>query len=139
MLRESREKDVLFVGVGPMAQVALDASALLEEQGIGCTVIDPRWVVPVPKTLLDYAAEHRLLVSIEDGIKVGGIGTRIRQDLRDAGIDTAVTELGVPDEFPQHASRDELLHDAGLTAAQIAADVAEQVRGTRIPRARERA
>lgn len=139
VLRESREKDVLFVGVGPMAQVALDASALLEEQGIGCTVIDPRWVVPVPKTLLDYAAEHRLLVSIEDGIKVGGIGTKIRQDLRDAGIDTAVTELGVPDEFPQHASRDELLHDAGLTAAQIATDVAEQVRGTRIPRARERA
>lgn len=135
---ESGEKDVLFVAVGPMVQVALEASEMLSEKGIGCTVVDPRWVVPVPRTLLEYAADHRLLVSIEDGIKVGGIGTRIRQDLREAGVDTAVTELGIPDEFLEHATRDQLLADAGLTADQIAQAVAEQVYGTRIPRARER-
>ena len=141
VLRESPagadgQRDVLFVAVGPMSRVALDAAAILGEQGISATVVDPRWVVPVSASVVDLARSHRLLISIEDGIRVGGVGTRIRQALRDAGVDTAVSELGTPDEFPEHASRTQLLEDAGLTAAQIAADVAEQVRGTRIPIAR---
>ncbi|QZY53328.1 1-deoxy-D-xylulose-5-phosphate synthase [Leucobacter tenebrionis] len=133
---EGSATDVLFVTVGPMARVALDAAALLAEQGITSTVVDPRWVVPVADSVTELARSHRLLISIEDGIRVGGVGTRIRQALRDAGVDTAVSELGTPDAFPEHASRDELLHDAGLTAEQIAAAVADQVRGKRIPIAR---
>ncbi|QIM16560.1 1-deoxy-D-xylulose-5-phosphate synthase [Leucobacter insecticola] len=129
-------RDVLFVAVGPMSRVALDAAEILAQQGITSTVIDPRWVVPIAPSVTDIARDHRLLISIEDGIRVGGVGTRIRQAIRDAGVDTAVSERGTPDEFPDHASRAELLHDAGLTAEQIAADVIEQVRGTRIPIAR---
>lgn len=129
-------RDVLFVTVGPMAAVALEAASLLAEQGITTTVIDPRWVVPVAESVADLARSHRLVISLEDGIRVGGIGTRIRQALRDAEVDTAVSELGTPDEFPEHASRNELLEAAGLTAAQIAADVSAQVRGVKIPIAR---
>lgn len=128
--------DVLFTAVGPMVKVALDAAEILEADGIHCTVVDPRWAVPVRSSLIELARQHRLLISIEDGIRVGGVGTRIRQALRDSGVDTAVSELGTPDEFPLHASREQLLADAGLTAERIAADVAEQVRGTRIPVAR---
>jgi len=133
---EGGTNDVLFVTVGPMARVALEAAELLAEQGIASTVVDPRWVVPVAGSVVELARSHRLLISIEDGIRVGGVGTRIRQALRDAGVDTAVSELGAPDAFPEHASRDELLEQAGLTAARIAADVAAQVRGERIPVAR---
>ena len=137
VLREQQEgADVLFVTVGPMARVALDAANILAASGITSTVIDPRWVVPVSTSVVDFARTHRLLISLEDGIRVGGVGTRIRQALRDAAVDTAVSELGTPDEFPDHASREELLTDAGLTADQIAANVIEQVRGTRIPIAR---
>lgn len=128
--------DVLFVTVGPMCRVALEAAELLAEQGITSTVVDPRWVVPVAASVIQLADQHRLVISIEDGIRVGGVGTRIRQALRDAGVDTAVSEIGVPDEFLPHATRAELLADAGLTAEKIAADVAEQVRGERIPVAR---
>ncbi|MBL5973331.1 MAG: 1-deoxy-D-xylulose-5-phosphate synthase [Candidatus Leucobacter sulfamidivorax] len=128
--------DVLFVGVGPMSRVAIEAAEILAGQGITATVIDPRWVVPVASSVVGIARSHRLLISIEDGIRVGGVGTRIRQALRDAGVDTAVSELGTPDEFPLHASRAELLEQAGLTAERIAAVVAEQVRGERIPVAR---
>ncbi|KKI20813.1 MULTISPECIES: 1-deoxy-D-xylulose-5-phosphate synthase [unclassified Leucobacter] len=134
--REDGTRDVLLVGVGPMARVAGEAAELLAAQGVSATVIDPRWVVPVAESVVEFARGHRLLVSIEDGIRVGGIGTRIRQALRDAGVDTAVSELGTPDEFPPHASRGELLEAAGLTAERIAADVVEQVRGNRIPVAR---
>lgn len=138
VLRETGDggADVLFVGVGPMTRIAMEAAEILAREGITSTVIDPRWVVPVASSVIELARGHRLLISIEDGIRVGGVGTRIRQALRDAGVDTAVSELGTPSEFPGHATRGELLADAGLTAERIAADVTEQVRGTRIPIAR---
>ena len=136
VLARGTSSDVLIVGIGPMAHMAMDVAARLNDQGIGATVIDPRWAVPVARSLVDIAAEHRLVITIEDGIRVGGVGTRIRQVLREAGVDTAVDELGVPDEFIAHATREQILDDAGLTAAKIAHDVVAQVLGTRIPIAR---
>jgi 1-deoxy-D-xylulose-5-phosphate synthase len=136
ILKQSPSKDVLIMSVGAMAGTALQVAELLAAQGIGATVVDPRWVVPVPKSVVAMAAEHRLVVTIEDGIKVGGIGTRVRQDLRDAQVDTALTEIGLPDEFIDHATRNEILEDAGLTAQAIARDIVAQVVGSRIPHAR---
>lgn len=136
VLRTTEQPDVLIVAVGPMAPIAIDVADRLAQQGIGATVVDPRWVVPVAESLVELAAAHRLVITIEDGIRVGGIGTRIRQTLREAGVDTAVDELGVPDEFIDHASREQILEDAGLTAQQIARDVVAQVLGSRIPVAR---
>ena len=130
------EQDVLLVGIGPMAHVAVEVAERLRAQGIGSTVIDPRWAIPVQRSVIDLAATHRLVITIEDGIRVGGIGTRVRQVLRESGVDTAVDELGVPDEFIDHAGREEILRDAGLTAAKIAQDVVAQVLGTRLPIAR---
>ena len=136
VLREAPHRDVLLVAVGPMADLALRVADRLAAQGIGATVVDPRWVIPVPSSLIQLAEQHRLVVTIEDGIRVGGVGTRIRQDLRAAGVDTAVDELGLPDEFLPHGTRDEILAEVGLTDQQIARDIVSQVLGTRIPVAR---
>lgn len=136
LLREAPHRDVLIVAIGPMAGVGLAVAERLAAQGMGATVADPRWVVPVPRSIVDLARDHRLVITIEDGVRVGGIGTRIRQDLRAAGVDTAVDELGLPDEFLPHGDRDELLAEAGLTAQQIARDVVAQVLGQRLPYAR---
>lgn len=136
VLVRSDAQDVLVVGIGPMAHTAVEVARRLRAQGIGATVVDPRWVIPVQPSIVELAASHRLVITIEDGIRVGGIGTRVRQVLREAGVDTAVDELGVPDEFIDHASREEILEDAGLMPAKIAQDVVSQVLGTRIPVAR---
>jgi 1-deoxy-D-xylulose-5-phosphate synthase len=136
VLASDERRDVLLVCVGPMATVGLDVAERLAAQGIGATVVDPRWVVPVPRSIVELAAEHRLVVTIEDGVRVGGIGTRVRQDLREAGVDTALTELGLPDEFLAHGSRAEILEEAGLTPQHIARDVVAQVLGSKIPVAR---
>ena len=130
------EEDVLLVGIGPMTRLAVEVAERLRAQGIGATVIDPRWVVPVQPSVVRLAAAHRLVITIEDGIRVGGVGTRVRQVLREAGVDPAVAELGRPDEFLNHATREQILDDAGLNAAKIAQDVVAQVLGTRIPVAR---
>ncbi|KQQ00563.1 MULTISPECIES: 1-deoxy-D-xylulose-5-phosphate synthase [unclassified Rathayibacter] len=136
VLSRAERQDVLLVTVGPMATMGLDVARRLAAQGIGATVVDPRWVVPVPRSIIELAREHRIVVSIEDGVRVGGIGTRIRQDLREAGVDTAVTELGLPDQFLDHAKREEILEDVGLTPQHIARDVVAQVLGSKIPVAR---
>jgi 1-deoxy-D-xylulose-5-phosphate synthase len=136
VLLEAAHKDVLIVAIGSFAQLGLDVAARLAHQGIGATVIDPRWVVPVPQSVIDLARDHRLVITLEDGIRTGGVGTRIRQDLRRHGVDTAVDELGLPDEFIDHASRDEILSATGLTAQDIARDVVAQVLGSKIPVAR---
>ncbi len=137
VLARGESEDVLLVAIGPFAALAMDVAERLRAQGIGATVIDPRWAIPVQPSIVSMAARHRLVITLEDGIRVGGIGTRVRQVLREAGIDTAVDELGLPDEFIDHASRDQILADAGLTASKIAQDVVSQVLGTRIPVARD--
>ncbi|UQN13837.1 1-deoxy-D-xylulose-5-phosphate synthase [Gulosibacter sp. ACHW.36C] len=136
VLRVGSRADVLIVAVGPMASTAIEVAKHVEAQGIGVTVVDPRWVVPVPESVIALADEHRLVITLEDGIVVGGIGTRVRQDLRAAEVDTTVTELGLPDEFLDHASRGQILEDAGLTPQQIARNVVAQVLGSRVPHAR---
>lgn len=136
VLFEAPAKDVLLVAVGPMSQTALKVAELLAAQGIGATVIDPRWVVPVRESVMDLASKHRLVVTLEDGVKVGGIGTRIRQDLRAHQIDTALNELGLPDEFLEHASRNEILDRVGLSPQTIAQDIVAQVLGAKVPHAK---
>ncbi|MBH0083379.1 1-deoxy-D-xylulose-5-phosphate synthase [Salinibacterium sp. SWN167] len=136
VLREDDQRDVLIVTVGSMAKTGLQVAELLAAQGIGATVIDPRWVVPVPTSVIDFAADHRIVITIEDGVRVGGIGTRIRQDMRASGVDTAVNELGLPDSFLDHGSRDYILNQVGLTPQHIARDVVAQVLGSKIPVAR---
>lgn len=136
VLAEAVSKDVLIVSVGAMANTALKIAELLAAHGIGATVVDPRWVVPVRQSVIELASNHRLVVTIEDGVKVGGIGTRIRQELRSQQVDTALNELGLPDEFIEHASRSEILERVGLTAQLIAQDIVAQVLGTKVPHAR---
>ncbi len=138
VLRTSSTKDVLIVAVGAMVPLALDVADRLAADGIGATVVDPRWVIPVPRSIVDFARDHRIVVSIEDGIRVGGVGTRIRQDLRNAGVDTGVDELGLPDEFLEHDTRGHILERVGLTASAISAKIADQLSGTVVPKAKPR-
>lgn len=137
VLHESPAKDVLLLAVGPMAETALEVAKHLAAQGIGSTVIDPRWVVPVPQSVVELAAKHRLVVTIEDGIRVGGVGTRVRQELRAAQVDTALNELGLPDKFLEHATRNQIFESVGLGAQQIAHDIVAQVLGAKVPHARK--
>jgi 1-deoxy-D-xylulose-5-phosphate synthase len=127
ILRRSGEKDVLLVAVGAFAGLALDVAERAAGQGIGVTVADPRWVRPVGPELAGLASAHRLVVTLEDGVRAGGVGTAIGQALRDAGIDVPLRDLGVPVGFHPHGTRGEILADLGLTAQDVARNVIEWV------------
>jgi len=112
--------DVLLVAVGAFAAMALDVAKRLHNQGIGVTVIDPRWVLPVSDDVLELAAQHKLLVTLEDNGVNGGVGSAISAALRRAEIDMPCRDVGLPQEFYEHASRGEVLADLGLTGQDVA-------------------
>ncbi len=112
--------DVLLVGVGAFATLAVAAAQRLADQGIGVTVVDPRWVLPVPEVLVRMAARHRLVVSLEDGGRHGGFGWSLAAALRDAELDVPLRDLAIPQRFLDHGSRNEVLAELGLTAQDVA-------------------
>ncbi|MFI5987579.1 1-deoxy-D-xylulose-5-phosphate synthase [Streptomyces sp. NPDC051555] len=119
VLSASGIRDVLLVAYGPPAAACFAAAAELSARGIGVTVADPRWAVPVPLALLELADRHRLVVTVEDNSRTGGLGSQLAQSCRDTGITTTVVNLGLPRHFITHGDREQLLAEAGLSAAQI--------------------
>ena len=91
--------DVLLVSVGALAPMCLEIADLLDKQGISATVVDPRWVKPVDEELPALAERHRVVVTVEDNSRVGGVGSAIAQALRDAGVDMPVRDFGIPPRF----------------------------------------
>ncbi|MFF8771215.1 1-deoxy-D-xylulose-5-phosphate synthase [Kitasatospora sp. NPDC015120] len=124
LLRTGELPEILLVAVGSMAGAALDAARLLLAEGFTATVVDPRWVKPVDPALPALAAGHRLVVTVEDNGRAGGVGAAVAQALRDADVDVPVRVLGLPQEFLGHAARGEILEEAGLTGTGVAAQTA---------------
>jgi 1-deoxy-D-xylulose-5-phosphate synthase len=123
VLAESSSNDVLLVAVGAFGHLGVEVAARVAEQGYGVTVVDPRWVRPVPAELLSLAAEHRLVVTVEDGVRTGGVGDALAQAMRDAGIRVPLRDLGVPAAWHPHGTRAQILTDLGLTAQDVARDI----------------
>ncbi|MEV7006272.1 1-deoxy-D-xylulose-5-phosphate synthase [Streptosporangium sp. NPDC051022] len=121
------DADVLLVSVGPMAELCVEAAALLDAQGISATVVDPRWVKPLDEALVTTAAAHKLVVVVEDNGRVGGVGDAVARTLRDADVDVPVRTYGIPQRFLDHAKRAKILGEIGLTAQGIAREITEAV------------
>jgi 1-deoxy-D-xylulose-5-phosphate synthase len=120
VLLECPRPRVLVVGYGQLCSIAVQVGERLSQQGIGATVVDPVWSLPVSADLLRLVAEHELVLTIEDNGVAGGLGSRLSQEARAAGIDTRVREFGIPQEFLPQGNRSQLLEELGLTAQQIA-------------------
>jgi 1-deoxy-D-xylulose-5-phosphate synthase len=114
---------VLLVGVGSMAPVALGAAETLTAHGLDVTVASPTWVLPVPSALVKLAGEHDLVVTVEDGVVDGGVGAMLGQRAVGAGVRTPVRAIGLPVAFLDHASRDQVVAERRLTAADVTRDV----------------
>ena len=121
------DPDVLLVGAGPMAVTCAQAAERLADQGIGVTVVDPRWLKPVDEALADAARRHRLVAVVEDNGRAGGFGDAVCRMLRDHDVDTPVKTFGLPQEFLEHASREQILTSLGLTPQHLARQITEAV------------
>ncbi|MET8125790.1 1-deoxy-D-xylulose-5-phosphate synthase [Streptomyces sp. NPDC005065] len=120
---DTARPDVLLVSVGALAPMCLEIADLLDAQGITTTVVDPRWVKPVDEAMAPLAEQHRVVVTVEDNSRAGGVGSAVAQALRDAGVDVPLRDFGIPPRFLDHASRKEVMAEIGLTAPDIARQV----------------
>jgi 1-deoxy-D-xylulose-5-phosphate synthase len=121
--------DVLLVAVGAMGTLAVEVAERAAAQGIGVTVVDPRWVAPVPAELLGLARSHALVLTVEDNGRIGGVGAVLSQALRDADIDVPARDIGIPNRFLAHGTRAQVHAEIGLTAQEVARRLVEHVAG----------
>ncbi len=119
VLYRGESADVLLVSVGAMAKICVEAAAQAYREGVGVTVIDPRWVKPLPQSLLTMAQRYKSVVVVEDGIRHGGIASTISEMFRDAELEVPIHSIGVPLEFIEHSKRSEILSDLGITSQNI--------------------
>ncbi|MER5528528.1 1-deoxy-D-xylulose-5-phosphate synthase [Streptomyces sp. NPDC002677] len=129
VLHRDEDAQVLLVAVGVMAPVCLQAAELLAARGIGCTVVDPRWVKPVDPALPVLAAQHELVAVVEDNSRAAGVGAAVSLALGDAEVDVLVRRFGIPEQFLAHAKRGEVLADIGLTPVEIAGRIGASLAG----------
>ncbi|MDQ3485556.1 MAG: 1-deoxy-D-xylulose-5-phosphate synthase, partial [Actinomycetota bacterium] len=127
VMAQSGEADVVIVAVGPMVATCLDVAQRLRAQGIGVTVVDPLWVKPVSNDLVELAAGHRLVVSVEDNGRVGGCGSVLSQAMTDAGIQRPTMVFGIPQQFLEQGKRAVILEEIGLTAQPLAREITARV------------
>ena len=127
VLRRAKDDDVLLVAVGSMARLGLEVADRAAAQGIGVTVVDPRWISPVAPELVELARAYRLVVTVEDNGRVGGVGSLVAQALRDADVDVPLRDMGIPQRFLDHATRAQVLAEIGLTPQEVARRVVETV------------
>ncbi len=120
VLYRGESADVLLVSVGVMATIAVDAAAQAYREGVGVTVVDLRWVKPLPLSLVTMAQRYKSVVVIEDGIKHGGIASSISELFAQESLQVPVHSIGVPLEFIEHSKRQEILNDLGITVQNIA-------------------
>jgi len=119
VLYRGESADILLVSIGAFAAIAVEAAAQAYREGVGVTVVDPRWVKPLPKSLITMAQRYKSVVVLEDGIKHGGIASTISELFREANLNVPVHSIGVPLVFLEHAKRVQILEDLGITAQNI--------------------
>jgi 1-deoxy-D-xylulose-5-phosphate synthase len=117
--------DVLIVAIGATAADVLLAARSANDAGYSVRVVDPRWVSPVNPELIEFARRARLVVTVEDGVLVGGAGSRITQAIRMAGVNVPGREVGIPSKFLDHGKIADVRAKAGLTAADIGRRIVE--------------
>ena len=128
LLRRSDGEAILLIGLGPFAQLAMEVAEELDGQGASATVVDPRWVTPMPQDLLELASCYELVVTIEDGIVSGGVGESYALQLANRGASARVLNFGIPTQFVEHAERSELLAEFGLEPKALANAILERMR-----------
>jgi 1-deoxy-D-xylulose-5-phosphate synthase len=120
ILYRGESTDILLLSVGAMAAIAVDAAAQAYREGVGVTVIDPRWIKPLPtQSLLSMAQRYKRVVVLEDGIKHAGVASTVSELFRDHGLETPIHSIGIPLEFIEHSKRNEIMEDLGITVQNV--------------------
>ena len=127
ILRESLQSEILVIAVGAFAKLGVDVADHLAAENISIAVVDPRWVRPIPQEILNLVGSSAHVIVLEDGLRHAGIASTISEEARAVGISSPIHSFGVPTQFLEHAKRNEILLDLGLTVENVAMRIKEIV------------
>lgn len=123
LIKKSELNEILFIGIGSFVSLAMEAAQILESEGVGTCVVDPRWIKPISDDLIEMITMFETVIVLEDGLTHAGFASTLSERMREEGIDIPLLSLGVPLTFLQHSKRKEVLGDLGLTAEEVAKSV----------------
>lgn len=124
-LREG--SDVALLAFGRMVGHALKAAELLEQAGVSARVVDMRWVKPLDVDAVVAAAGTKLVVTLEEGVIMGGAGSAVMEAMAEKALTTPVLQLGIPDEFITQGTANELFRSLNLHPEGIAHSISERL------------
>ena len=116
--------DVAILGLGPMTTMAWELAARLEHDGYSAAVINPRFIKPMDREMLEgYAQRVAAFVTFEDHVRMGGFGSAVLEALEEIGCAVPVVRIGWPDLFIEHGKIDDLRKKYGITVDAAYAQV----------------
>lgn len=111
--------DVAVLSLGPIGNVVEKVVRELKEEGVSVAHYDMRFLKPIDEDILQEAGNFRRIVTVEDGVIRGGLGSAVVEYMADHNLHPEVVRLGLPDHFIEHGTPDELYHLVGLDAEAI--------------------
>lgn len=121
------EEDIALLAVGSMVKTAEDVRHRLKEVGYSCSLINGRFIKPIDTTLVrELSKEHRLLVTMEENVRSGGFGEKVRDYAVDQGLPVKILTIALPDEYVEHGNVDLLYEEVGIDAESVTKRIIEQ-------------
>lgn len=114
------ESEIAIVAVGSMVKVALEARGMLRDNGLSCSLVNARFVKPLDEEMLrTLQAEHKLIVTLEENVKVGGFGEQVLEYLNEIHSEVSFMNISIPDEFVEHGKVELLRQEMGIDAISV--------------------
>ncbi len=122
------EKDVCLLAVGSMVKIAEKVRDILKKNGMGCSLVNARFVKPIDTDYLKVAGrDHKLFVTMEENVASGGYGEKVRAFVDENRMDVNVLSIAIPDQFVTHGSVDKLLKELSMDAESVAKRIMDEI------------
>lgn len=123
-----RESQVALLAVGTMVRIGEQVRERLKQQGLSCTLINARFVMPLDKACIrELANSHQLLVTMEENVRSGGFGEHVAEFVKEEHIPMDLLSIAIPDCFVEHGSVDQLMEMLSMDAASVESRILERL------------
>ena len=121
------EGEIAILAVGSMMKTALTVYEKLKAEGYKCSLCNARFVKPIDTDMVDKAATHKVIVTLEENVLSGGFGEKVCSYMKDKNYTNQLVMVGIPDEYVEHGNVDELRKEIGIDADSIIKRIKENL------------
>ena len=113
------EEEIAILAVGSMLKTGLQVYEKLKDEGYRCSLCNARFVKPIDTDMVDKAAKHKVIVTLEENVLSGGFGEKVCDYMKENDYTSTLIKVGIPDEYVEHGNVDQLRKDIHMDADSI--------------------